>query len=161
MSRIRSTVIAAAALALAATLLPPPAQAAPSGSLTVFATRVEWQQIDLPPNGDTTGDLTIGLMNAARTRGGPVVGSISYNATTVRVNMPGGVQNRMATAWLTMPNGAIQATSLIEAPQGTPATKDQTFIIVGGTGKYVGARGTMALIILGKDERKLVYSFVQ
>lgn len=161
MSRIRSAVIAAAALALAATLLPPPAQAAPSGSLTVFGTRIQWQQIDLPPNGDTTGDLTIGLMNVARKRGGPVVGSFTYNATTVRVNMPGGVQNRMATSWLTMPNGAIQANSLVEAPQGTPVTKDQVFIIVGGTGKYVGARGTMTLSIIDDDERKMVYSFVQ
>lgn len=161
MSRSLTVALTAAAVAAAAVLFSAPAHAAPSGSLTVFGTRTEWQQIDLPPSGDTAGDMTVGTANVARTRGGPVIGSIAFNSVTIRVAIPGGSQSRMSTQWLTLPGGAIQSSSLIEAPQGTPPVKSQDFVIVGGTGRFAGAQGTMTMTPLGANENKYVFRFVR
>lgn len=161
MSRLRMIVLTAAALAVCSVLVSAPAQSAQSNSLTLFGTRTEWQQIDLPPSGDTVGDLTVGTANVARTRGGSVIGNIAFTSVTIRVEVPGGSQSRMSTQWLTLPGGAIQSSTLVDAPQGTPPVKRQEFVIVGGTGKFAGVRGTMTMTPLGGNENRYVFRFVK
>jgi len=159
--RIRSIILTTLAVGMAGSVMVPPAQATPSDTLTVFVTRKECQQIDLPPAGKTVGDVTIGVMDVSRKRGGPVVGTWAYNAITVRIDVPGGVDSRMATQWLTLPGGSIQTSALIEAPIGAPLVKEQSYVVSGGTGRFAGVRGTMSLTPVDDDERKLVFRFVK
>jgi hypothetical protein len=57
-------------------------------------------------------------------------------------------------------NNTIFATSLVEANGGTPPSKLTMFAITGGTGKYAGVRGQMALKPLSDSRYKISFTFV-
>ena len=138
-----------------------PAQAAPKdgSTLTLFNKRLTRETVDFPPNGTTVGDLTVGTGTLARTQGGAVIGTLSWSAQNVQVNIPGGIENRLSIQWLTLPGGALETSSLVSVPQGTTPVKTQQYVIVGGTGKYAGARGSMAFTPLGPEDYKMVFRF--
>jgi len=159
----RRSITAAIALTVGLAVIAPlpAALAAPKDgtTLTLFNKRISRETVDFPPNGTTVGDYTIGTGTLSRKQGGAVIGTMTWSAQTVQVNIPGGVESRMATQWLTLPGGSIETSSLVSVPQGTTPVKSQQYIIVGGTGKYSGARGSMTFTPLGPDEYKMVFRF--
>lgn len=149
-------ILAAPLLAVAA-----PATAAPaSDRLTVFISQDQREVLDLGAAGTTVGDVVTGSGDVSRTKGGAATGTFAYRAETVRVNIPGGVENRLSTFWVTLPKGSIAATSLVSISQGTRPATVQQFVILGGTGAYTGAQGTMVMKPLGPDDYRLTYRFV-
>lgn len=138
-----------------------PATAAPSGNtLTVYENQVQREVLDLGGDGPTIGDVITGSGPITRTVGGPSIGTFVYRAETVAVNMPGGLENRLSTIWVTLPKGSIAATSLVSVPQGTRPVAVQPHVIMGGTGAYAGVRGTMMFKPISADVYRLTYRFV-
>ncbi len=160
MSRFR--VITSIALACAAVFaLAGPTSAAPTAdTLTVYMKQDQREVLDIGASGPTIGDVVTGSGPVSRTNGGTAIGSVVYRAETVRVNIPGGVESRLSTLWVTLPKGSIAATSLVSVPQGTRPVAVQQFVIVGGTGAYAGVRGTMGFKPLSADDYRLTYRFV-
>jgi hypothetical protein len=159
--RIRrlTAVAAASALTAGALALTTPAAAAPSGSLTVWSTQTEQNKVDVGATGLTTGDITTGSGTVAMTQTGKAAGTFAYAATTVRVGIPGGNSTSLTTSVYTLPKGTISLQGLISVPQGTPPVKTETFVIVGGTGAYAGARG-VAVRNPGPTTWKVTFTFV-
>jgi hypothetical protein len=131
-----------------------------AGTVTVYITQSEREVLDVGAAGVTIGDVVTGSGSASRTRGGAEIGTFAYRAETVRVNIPGGVENRLSTFWVTLPKGTLAATALVSVPQGTRPVGVQQFVIIGGTGAYAGVRGTMNFKPLSPDEYRLTYRFV-
>ena len=134
------------------------APAAPSGSLTVYTNETQHNVLDLGASGTTVGDVVTGSGTTSATKGGKANGTFAYRAETVRVNMPGGNLNRINSSVYDLPGGTIMVAGLVSIQQGTEPTKPQPLIIVGGTGKYAGANGTVTLTP-GKKSYKATFTF--
>ena len=151
-----TTVVASTAIAAAVT----PASAAPdSGKMTVYMAQTERNVLDLGATGSTIGDVVTGSGNVTKTKGGAPIGSFSYRSETVRVNIPGGIENRLSTIWFSLPGGSLMASTVINVPSGTRPVKSQDYVILGGTGKYAGAAGDMTFTPLSPDDYKLTFRF--
>jgi len=147
--KVRTLAVAAIASAALAVSVAAPAlavaPAAPSGSLVVFNDETQHNVLDLGGSGVTVGDVVTGSGSVALTKGGKSIGTFAYRAETVKVNMPGGNLNRINNSVYDLPDGTIMVAGLVSVQQGTEPTKPQPLIIVGGTGKYAGANGTVTL----------------
>lgn len=158
--RLAIALTAAAALALTVAA---PAQAArptaPSGTLTVYNHQTQRDILDLGASGTTVGDVITGSGTVALSAGGKSVGTFAYRAETVRVNMPGGNENRISTTVTSLPGGTILTSGLVSAQQGTRPTKTEQVVIVGGTGDYAGARGTATLNPGTNNRYKVTFTF--
>jgi hypothetical protein len=152
-----TTVVASTAMAASAAA---PASAAPdSGKLTVYMSQTERNVLDLGATGITIGDVVSGSGNVSKTKGGATIGSFAYRSETVRVNIPGGIENRLSTIWFSLPGGSLMASTVINVPSGTRPVKSQDYVILGGTGKYAGAAGDMVFTPLSPDDYKVVFRF--
>ena len=111
-----TTVVASTAMAASAAA---PASAAPdSGKLTVYMSQTERNVLDLGATGITIGDVVSGSGNVSKTKGGATIGSFAYRSETVRVNIPGGIENRLSTIWFSLPGGSLMASTVINVPSG-------------------------------------------
>ncbi len=135
-------------------------RASPHGTLTVLLTQTEREVLDLGGTGTTIGDVVTGSGDLRRTAQGSTIGSWAYRAETVRVNIPGGSENRLTTQWYTLGKGSIMVSGMISLQQGTRPTRPQPLVIVGGTGSYRGAAGTMTLLPKGPDDYVATFRFV-
>ncbi len=162
--KVRVLAIAAVAAAAVAVAVAAPASAAvptaPSGTLTIYNHQTQFNRLDLGANGPNVGDVATGSGTVALSKGGKVVGSFTYRAESVRVNIPGGNENLITTAVYTLPGGTIMTSGLVSAQQGTRPTKTEPVIIVGGTGDYIGASGTATLNPGKKSTYTVTFRFV-
>jgi hypothetical protein len=161
---IRRLTVALVAVAAASITVAGPAvaalPAAPSGTLTIYTHQTQRDVLDLGATGTTVGDVVTGSGTVSLKKNGKSVGSYSYRSETVRVNMPGGNESRLSTNVYTLPGGTIMATGLVSVSQGTRPTKPQPQIIIGGTGKYAGAQGTMTLTPKNANDYVRTFIFV-
>lgn len=98
--------------------------------------------VDVGEPGATHGDVTTGTGPVWRTLAGKVIGDYVYRAETIEGV---GEESRLTTLWVNLPGGSLAATALIDVPIGLPPTEEQLFVVLGGTGKYTAAQGTMTL----------------
>ena len=158
---LATAAIAATALALSAAapaLATAPAK--PTGTMTVYSHSTQRNVLDIDASGGITiGDVVTGSGTVATTKGGKSVGTFAYRAETVRVNMPGGNENRISTSVYSLPGGTILLSGLVSVQQGTRPTKTEPVVIVGGTGKYAGAAGTATLNPGSTDNYKVTFKF--
>jgi hypothetical protein len=156
-------VIAAVAATLVSVSIAVPASATPRtgphGTLTILMTQTAREVLDLGATGTTVGDVVTGSGDLRRSAQGATIGTWTYRAETMRVNIPGGNENRLTTQWYALGKGSLMASGLISLQQGTRPTKPQPLVIVGGTGIYSGARGTMTLLPKGPDEYVATFRF--
>lgn len=145
--RLSVAVVAASAVALSVAVpAHASAPAAPSGKLTIYTVQTQRNVLDLDSSNSTTvGDVVVGSGTVALTKGGKSIGTYAYRSETVRVNIPGGNENRLSTSAYVLPGGTILVQGLVSVQQGTRPTKPQPLVIVGGTGDYAGANGTVTL----------------
>ena len=160
----RLTVVAAAiAVAVAVAVATPAlavAPAKPSGTLTIYTHQTQRDVLDLGESGSSTGDIVTGSGSVAMSKSGKAVGTYAYSSETVRVNIPGGSEMRISTSVYTLPGGTILVSGLTSVQQGTRPTKPQAQVIVGGTGKYAGAAGSVAVVPRNANDYTRVFSFV-
>ena len=158
--RIATAGVIAAGVALTAAAPATAAVAAHSSkNMTVYIAQTERNVLDLGATGITVGDVVTGSGDVSKTKGGSTIGTFAYRAETVRVNIPGGIENRLSTMWVSLPGGSLMASTVINVPSGTRPVKSQEYVILGGTGKYSGAAGDMTFTPLSPDEYKLAFHF--
>jgi hypothetical protein len=147
MSTIRSLIAGAAVvstaagigLGLAATGSASAGTAATSGSFLLHAHNATESNIDLGKGGFSAGDQD--LMVASLARQGKAVGRLVGNCTTVRVGKASADQ--LCEFVLHFGKGQITASGTVRSGQAGPGT----FVlpILGGTGRYQGATGQIAV----------------
>ncbi|MDO8309572.1 MAG: hypothetical protein Q7V58_14605 [Actinomycetota bacterium] len=156
------------ALAIAATVatglaVAPTAQAATRdhpATIKVFLHSTEREVLDLGATGATLGDVVTGSGTVRASKNGKLLGSFAYRAETVRVNMPGGIESRQSTQWITFADGSVMLSSLISVPQGTRPVESQEYVVVGGTGHYSGVAGTATFTPKSANNYVLTFHFV-
>jgi hypothetical protein len=144
MSTIRSLIAGAAAVAagagatavLASTGT---ASAGASASFTLRAHHGHDSNIDLGASGFSAGDED--LVVAPLTRGGKAVGRLVGSCTTAHV---GRTADQLCEFVLSLGKGQITAAGAVHVGQSGPGTF--ALPILGGTGRYQGAAGQIAMI---------------
>ena len=120
-------------------------------TLRLIQTVVSEQSVDVGRPGRSIGDLRFAshmLQGAAPDLQRPVGGRIGTRSTTITV-LGGGFSNVVATAIL--PRGSITAGGVGRPTAGTLA-------VLGGTGAYANARGTMTVRRLDARRALLVFT---
>lgn len=114
--------------------------------------------VDIGDSGPSVGDIAsaVGTVSSR----GKKVGSYDWFGTTVRVNMPGGLETRHSTLQLKLPKGLILIEGMHSAPAGAVPNTTFPFVIVGGTGAYTSIRGDATYTTLDPiTESKLVLRY--
>lgn len=155
------TLFVAALVAAGSTLVAAPAATAEKANLVWYLDRTFREVLDIGKDGNSVGDLTVTNGNISETRGGKAVGSYVTSQITARVLIPGGREDRKTDMALSVGKDTIYATSLVAANGGTPPSKLTMFAITGGTGKYSGVRGQIALKPLSSSRYKISFFFVR
>lgn len=154
--KIALALVAATALA-ATTVVAVPASAAPkeprnkkSFSLTAQLTG---RQIEPSGNPKGIGDFTVTTGKVSGTEGNGTL------TTVIRVVAPGkksDAELRDTQSQVQLKGGQIFAQAVNEEPKGKPPETLHIMPVVGGTGAYAGARGTLNLIPDGKSGKYLM-----
>ena len=158
-SRI-ATLITAALVAISGSLIAAPSASAAKADLVWFIDRTYREVIDIKGDGDNVGDITVTNGTVSETRGGEPVGTYATSQITAAVAIPGGRQNRQTTLAFNVGDNTIYTTALVSANAGTAPQTTITHAIIGGTGKYSGARGEMILRPLSDTRYKVSWYFV-
>jgi hypothetical protein len=143
-----------------ALLLAPAAHAAPaaqgtadskaSTTIVLFAENRGIARIENNQPGTDNGDLVHRELALSTTRNGPVIGVAYSQATVVAYNPLAKVDVRRVDIERQLPGGWLFIGGMSKLPIGTvpqPGWTD-TYAVLGGTGKYAGARGTERLLLL-------------
>lgn len=99
--------------------------------------------IDNGAPGTSVGDVTITTGDVLAPRSGKRLGYYTTNQITVRADATTKRQIRKVDLSIVLRDGTIYATSVIRAAEGAPPTQRMTFAVIGGTGAYDGASGTL------------------
>jgi hypothetical protein len=125
--RTRPLVLAIVTVAMVSASVAVPASATPRtgphGTLTILMTQTAREVLDLGPTGTTVGDVVAGGGDLRRSAQGAPIGTWTYRAETVRVNIPGGNENRLTTQWYALGKGSLMVSGLISLQQGSRPTK--------------------------------------
>lgn len=136
--------------AVGAVLVAPAAAAADTTTIVLYAETRSIARVDENAPGTDHGDLVHREFAMSRTRGGPVIGVSYSQAVVVAYNPSAKIDVRRVDTQKVLPGGTLVTTGLSELAIGTvpqPGWKD-TYAVIGGTGKYAGARGTEQLTLL-------------
>lgn len=119
--------------------------------------RVEWDDGD---PGTSVFDVVVGSGELRKKSGGSVKGTSTYRAETVRLDIPGGIEYRQSSQSYQLNSGTILTSGLIAVPSGARPVDPQDFAIVGGTGDYSGARGSMKFVPKSPNSYVVKFRFV-
>jgi len=129
------------------------ASAAPKAAevtLVMYSETVGFFNVDSNAPGIDHGDLFHRELSLSRTPGGPVVGVAYSQAEVISHSPENDVDVRRVTVEDRLPKGQLFMMGVTELRRGTtpaPGWTD-TYAVIGGTGKYAGARGTQSLLLL-------------
>ena len=152
LKRILISAVAATAVASAVPLVSAPA--APSASFTLVATldRHSLVRVDAPPKGTSPGDGFV--FSTSLHRNGRPDGRAEFVQTVVDPRYRGVSMH----ADLLLSNGTLElqgAGLSRRAPGGAKPTSQTDMAIVGGTGTFAGARGSVKLVPTGPTTQRL------
>ena len=99
--------------------------------------------IDHAPAGSSVGDLTITTGDVLDASTGKRIGYYTTNQVTVRADAVTRREIRRVDLSISLKEGSIFAVALIRATEGAPPSQTMRFAVVGGTGDYDGARGSL------------------
>lgn len=161
-----TTRIAAAGAALATGLTLtlatiPAAFASPmSGETKSYTLKVtEAYSIDLGDSGTSHGDIAV-RNGVIRSASGKKLGTFTSIQTVVGKDSSKATEDRQSSMQFNFAGGSIMANGTIQAPQGGALVTDHEFAVVGGTGKFAGAMGTMKVSPLKAPQFKATFSFL-
>lgn len=137
-----------------------PAIAAPHDS-TFFLKRTSRQTIDLGATGTSVGDMAFANGIVSKQRGGAEVGTYNFRGITVAVPIPGGRENRDALTQYNFKNGTLLMERINSVPAGTLPDSTEVYPIIGGSGVYAGAKGTVVFSVLSETEYKADFHFTR
>lgn len=159
---MKKILIAIFSAVLVGTLATPAAMAAPRPvDRTVYIERTFAENVDFGSSGTSVGDLraTRGLVRASLE--GKVIGSYTTTQITISPQLPGGLEDRSITMEVAIGSSELVLLSVYSAPAGATPVDKVVYPIVGGTGKFAGARGTMTLVTIDETRKRLVFRFMK
>lgn len=121
-----------------------------SDRFVVYTSSRDRQVIDRNQPGPDNTDLVHHAHAISRTRGGPVIGDASAQSEVVALDATKGTDVRRVEIEYEVPGGWIFTRGISILPIGTFPQPGwtATYAVVGGTGKYAGARGSETLSLL-------------
>lgn len=125
----------------------------------VFLERTSAENVDLGAPGPSPGDFrsTVGVVRA--TQNGEVIGSYSTSQHTLATGLDGGKEKRSVMMEITIGKSDITMLSAYDVPTGGPPAARVVHPIIGGTGAYFGANGSLTLIPIGTTGYRAVMRF--
>lgn len=152
LKRILIPAVAVAAVASAVSLASAPA--APSGSFTLLASldRHSMVRVDARPKGTSAGDVFV--FSTSLRRDGKPDGRAEFVQTVVDPRYRGVSMH----ADLLLADGTLElqgAGLSRRAPGGAKPSSETDMAIVGGTGAYAGANGSIKLVPVGRTTQRL------
>lgn len=116
-------------------------------TLRVFVVKSHTETLDFPPRGKSPGDLYVFDATLVAPNGRTVVGRLRGTQTDIKIERGAETVQGMLTFELGRGNQIVVG-GLAATPLGVPTTglsKGRTFAraVLGGTGKYAGAKGTV------------------
>ncbi len=127
--------------------------------LKIVTTRTDRQVLELGDDGSYSGALTFAEGDIRSKRRGDVIGRFVFRGLALNSDEPGGIEDRDITVEYTLPDGLILVSGVVSAPGGLPPTTPQDQIIVGGTGDYAGAGGSVRYVPINNDEQRVIFTF--
>jgi hypothetical protein len=155
MSRIARYVVLPAVIAMAIPLAPV-ASAAPSAdkpgttTIVLYAENRSLARVDGNKPGPDNGDLVHREFALSRTQGGAVIGVSYAQSIIIAYNPEAKLDVRRVDNEKKLPGGMLFTEGISTLPIGSlpqPGWSD-TYAVIGGTGKFAGARGTEKLTLL-------------
>jgi len=127
---------------------------------TFFLERTATENVDLGAAGPSAGDFraTQGVVRA--TRNGEEIGSYATSQHTLAAGLAGGKEQRSVMMEITIGRSDITMASIYLVPVGGPPTLRVVHPIIGGTGEYLGANGSLTLIPISATEYRAVIRLV-
>jgi hypothetical protein len=139
----------------------PVASASPmSGETKSYTLKVtEAYSIDLGDSGTSHGDIAVrnGVIKSAS---GKKLGTFTSIQIIVGKDSDKATEDRQSSMQFNFAGGSLMTTGTIRAPQGGGLVTDHEFALVGGTGKFAGAMGTMKVSPLKAPSFKATFSFM-
>lgn len=155
-----ATLITATLVAISGSLIAAPAAFAAKADLVWYLDRNFREIVDIKGDGNSHGDITVANGTISRTKGGKAIGSYALVGVYVTVNIPGGITDRSVNQAMTIGKSTIYTTTLVSTNAGLPPAETFTHAIIGGTGKYSGARGEVVVKPLSDSRFKYSFYFV-
>mgnify|MGYP002737341862 CR=1 FL=1 len=160
-AQMKKLLLALVPALLAGAIAAPVVEAAPRpADRTVYIERTFAETVDLGDSGSSVGDLraTRGLVR--KSLDGKVIGRYTTTQWTIG---PGGerrLEERTITMEVAIGRNEVVMVSVYTAPKGETPVDKVAYPIVGGTGKYAGARGTMTLVPIDDLRKRLEFRFM-
>ncbi|MCF8530800.1 MAG: hypothetical protein K9G05_04450 [Candidatus Nanopelagicales bacterium] len=154
------TLIAAVLVGISGSLIAAPSASAAKADFVWYLDRDFREIVDIKGDGNTAGDITIANGTISETRGGKGVGTYALVGVEATLNIPGGRLDRSVNTALTVGKSTIYLTTLVSTNAGVPPTNSFKHAIIGGTGKYSGARGEVVVKPLSATRFKYSFYFV-
>lgn len=142
-----------AVIAAVGVVFAPSADAGKTGKsdrFVVYTVNRDRQVIDRNQPGPDNTDLVHHAHAISRTQGGPAIGDAYAQSEVVALDASKGIDVRLVEIRYEVPGGWIFTRGISTLPIGTFPQPGwtATYAVVGGTGKYAGARGTEKLTLL-------------
>ena len=146
---------------LAGSLATPVAAAAPRpADRTVYIERTFAEELDLGDPETSVGDLRATRGVVRKSLDGKVIGRYTTTQWTIGPGGGSGLEERTITMEVTIGRNEVLMVSVYTAPSGSTPVAKVVYPIVGGTGKYAGARGTMTLVPIDDLRKRLEFRFM-
>ena len=146
---------------LAGSLATPVAVAAPRpADRTVYIERTFAEELDFGDPETSVGDLRATRGVVRKSLDGKVIGRYTTTQWTIGPGGGPGLEERTITMEVAIGRNEMVMVSVYTAPAGSTPVDKVVYPIVGGTGKYAGARGTMTLVPVDDLRKRLEFRFV-
>jgi hypothetical protein len=127
--------------------------------LKLITKRTERQVLALGNDGVSSGSLSFAEGEIRSKRRGEVIGRFVFRGLALDSDEPGGLEDRDISVEYTLPDGIILVSAVVSAPTGLPPSTPQDQVIVGGTGRYAGAGGSVRYVPIDDNEQRVIFTF--
>lgn len=159
-SRIVIAVASAGLVMLSSTSAALAAERPATTTFVLYGENVGLTRVDANGTGPDHADLVYRELSLSRTRGGPIIGVSYAQAEVIAFDAVKQVDVRRVDQQSVLPGGELYAIGVANLALGSTANPGfrETYAIIGGTGKYLGARGSVSTTLLpdGKTFKSVI-----